>query len=295
MVMKEHDKLAKRLGMILTRLNTGEHLYLADLATEFNVSTRTLQRDFNTRLNYLPIQREGSCYYLDPKFLGRQTYKDVHRILVKAGLDSLFPDKQCLSNGLLNSNNSIPYLIKNPNIEDCSRFTDKFTKLTGAIRLSSLVHLQYYGKKYELVHPYKLVNDRGIWYLAASYKDELLSFKLSNIDAIEQLAEKFVSDERVVSQIYSTNHLTVENGVIEATIKVEPIIASHFSESILPEQELLQILENGGLIIMTKSRSMTELITLLKPWLPHIDILSPSCLKQELIKDLYTALAKLES
>ncbi|MBN8147871.1 DeoR family transcriptional regulator, partial [Vibrio vulnificus] len=58
--MKEHDTLAKRLGIILTRLNTGARLYLEELSREFGVSERTLQRDFNERLNYLPIQREGA-------------------------------------------------------------------------------------------------------------------------------------------------------------------------------------------------------------------------------------------
>ncbi|WP_390903073.1 DeoR family transcriptional regulator, partial [Vibrio kanaloae] len=52
--MKEHDKLAKRLGIILTRLNTGEKLHLEDLSREFGVARRTLNRDFNERLNYLP-------------------------------------------------------------------------------------------------------------------------------------------------------------------------------------------------------------------------------------------------
>lgn len=64
--MKEHDKLAKRLGIILTRLNTGEKLHLDDLSREFGVARRTLNRDFNERLNYLPIQRDGACYSLDP-------------------------------------------------------------------------------------------------------------------------------------------------------------------------------------------------------------------------------------
>lgn len=57
--MEEHDKLAQRLGMILTKLNAGEHLQIASLAQEFNVSERTIQRDLNKRLSYLPLEREG--------------------------------------------------------------------------------------------------------------------------------------------------------------------------------------------------------------------------------------------
>ncbi|MFQ2285548.1 hypothetical protein [Aeromonas dhakensis] len=49
--MHEHDKIAQRLGMLLTRLYSGEKLHLSDLATEYNVTVRTLQRDFNQRLS----------------------------------------------------------------------------------------------------------------------------------------------------------------------------------------------------------------------------------------------------
>ena len=39
--MYEHDKIAQRLGMLLTRLYSGEKLHLSDLATEYNVTVRT--------------------------------------------------------------------------------------------------------------------------------------------------------------------------------------------------------------------------------------------------------------
>ncbi|HHK9512572.1 TPA: transcriptional regulator, partial [Morganella morganii] len=48
-----HDRLAFRLAMIISRLFRGETLYPAQLAREFNVSARTLQRDFSERLVFL--------------------------------------------------------------------------------------------------------------------------------------------------------------------------------------------------------------------------------------------------
>ncbi len=44
-----HDKLSTRLTQILQKLNSGESLSLDDLANEFNVSLRTIQRDINER------------------------------------------------------------------------------------------------------------------------------------------------------------------------------------------------------------------------------------------------------
>ncbi|UYB73081.1 DeoR family transcriptional regulator [Aeromonas veronii] len=57
--MAEHDTLAQRLGVILTKLNNGQRLVISELAHEFNVSARTIQRDLNVRLAYLPLERDG--------------------------------------------------------------------------------------------------------------------------------------------------------------------------------------------------------------------------------------------
>ncbi len=61
--MAEHDTLAQRLGVILTKLNNGQRLVISELAHEFNVSARTIQRDLNVRLAYLPLEREGQTTY----------------------------------------------------------------------------------------------------------------------------------------------------------------------------------------------------------------------------------------
>ncbi|EAI2740509.1 HTH domain-containing protein [Campylobacter jejuni] len=48
--MKEYDKLSIRLVQILSKFNNGESLSAQELAQEFNVDTRTIQRDLNERL-----------------------------------------------------------------------------------------------------------------------------------------------------------------------------------------------------------------------------------------------------
>lgn len=78
--MHEHDKIAQRLGMLLTRLYSGEKLHLSDLATEYNVTVRTLQRDFNQRLSYLPIEHRSQQYWLDPGFLNHKNDGKVRKL-----------------------------------------------------------------------------------------------------------------------------------------------------------------------------------------------------------------------
>lgn len=56
----DYDKILTRLTRILSKLNNGEALSVKELAEEFNVSTRTIQRDFNKHLiSSFPIYQEG--------------------------------------------------------------------------------------------------------------------------------------------------------------------------------------------------------------------------------------------
>lgn len=89
--MHEHDKIAQRLGMLLTRLYSGEKLHLSDLATEYNVTVRTLQRDFNQRLSYLPIEHRSQQYWLDPGFLNHKSDGKLRKLAEQLGITDLFP------------------------------------------------------------------------------------------------------------------------------------------------------------------------------------------------------------
>jgi len=73
---KEHDTLAIRLAQILTMFNDGRRLTLKELAEEFSVSARTIQRDFE-RLSTLPIKKENGYYHLEEYALGKLSFKDI--------------------------------------------------------------------------------------------------------------------------------------------------------------------------------------------------------------------------
>ena len=52
----EHGRLAERLVAILGRLNDGEALSPAELAVDFGVNLRTIQRDLNQRFSFLHLE-----------------------------------------------------------------------------------------------------------------------------------------------------------------------------------------------------------------------------------------------
>ena len=60
----DYDKILTRLTQILSKLYQGEQLQPKDLADEFNVSLRTIQRDFKERLANFPIFYENKHWQM---------------------------------------------------------------------------------------------------------------------------------------------------------------------------------------------------------------------------------------
>lgn len=294
MWMREHDTLAKRLGLILTRLNTGERLALDNLSREFNVSERTLQRDFNERLNYLPIEREGGTYYLNPKYLGNRSKADIKPILDKLGLSRLFPSFDALSFTQLVENETTPFLFRDIKVEDVSTYQDTFNQLTLAIQRNRKVHFSYKQRQYQNAMPYKLVNDRGWWYLAAVHHHSLKTFKVANVKGVEVLNHSFLVDTKITGQLLRDNLLWLTDNPIEVVVKVDPSVAVHFrNNTLLPEQQLIKVLDDGSLLITSTITDKKQILPILKYWLPDIEILSPSELKQSLVHELQFSIEQL--
>ena len=83
---RSHDTLVYRLAQILVKLNQGERLDPQELADEFGVNLRTIQRDLNERFAYLPLEKSDGRYHLDPAFLGKLSTRDIERFASLAGV-----------------------------------------------------------------------------------------------------------------------------------------------------------------------------------------------------------------
>lgn len=273
---------------MLARLNAGERLYLKELEAEFGIHERTVLRDFS-RLSYLPLLRDNGCYYLDMKRVRGQATNRLSNLLFNMGLESLFPVK--LVNEYWQDENAFPFLFKNLRLEDTSQCTDILEQLSKAINQQQRISFSYQGQTSENIHPYRLVNDRGIWYLAATHAGQLYSYRLAKISQIQRHEDKYKPSKKVHEEIHrqGMEWLTYDNA--EVLIQVDHDIAPRFLEaSILPNQQLLKELSDGSLLISSRVSRLSDIIPLLKSWMPQIEVLSPASLKLELIRELYASL-----
>ena len=293
--MDTHDKLGLRLGLILTKLNAGERINVDALSVEFNVSRRTIQRDLNQRLAYLPLEQQGSDYWLSAASLGKRSNRDIRHFAAVLSIEGMFPylDDRLLHT-LLDSNQQAPFLIKGSSYEDSSVFVKEFRLLERCIRNQQVIEFSYKADRYQPVYPYRLVNYRGLWYLAAVHDGKLKSFVASNIRDIHHAYETFPPDNSIQREINENATIWYGASVIEVVISVSATVTEYFKRRmLLPEQKILHELEGGDLLVSTRVQHPTQILPLIKYWLPHVDVVSPASIKKQVLADLRTALDRM--
>lgn len=282
---KSHDTLALRLSLILTKLNSGESFTAKELAEEFNVSARTIQRDIKERLVYIPINRSGDYYSMETYALGKLSFEDIKNFATLSGIKSLYPS---LSNefisDILNAKLNSAYLIKNQGFEDISNKQEWFEMISAAIIKNSPVSFVYNDKK-RILNPYKLINNEGIWYLLADESGHLKTFTFSKIEKFkwEDDTRSFTPKKEFLEQI-STNKLNwfTNDELIEVTLQIDNKVKEYFTrKEILSNQKLVEQNENH-FTISTKVSYDDEILKLVKYWIPYIKIVSPQSLQDKL-------------
>lgn len=282
---EKSEKLALRLGDILTRLYRGEVLSISWLMEEYGVSEKTLRRDFNQRLVNAPIVKVEDGYRLETQVQSGTT--TVQRTFDESGLSSLLPSKFNISTS------PSTVLFKNPRIEDSQKYDRIFAQLASAITSRTIIDLTYQSRLITQLHPYRLVNDRGIWYLSGVASGQLYSYRIAKISQIHTTEDKYNPDPKVLENIHRVGMewLTAENA--EVLLQVDAEIASRFVDRvILPNQQVLKELSDGSLLVSSRVSKLGEIMPILKQWMPRIEVLSPTTLKLELMRELYASLER---
>ena len=152
----KHDKLATRLAHILMRFNDGGKISVEELASEFDVDTRTIYRDLHERLSFMPIKKEDGKYFLEPFALGKLSFKDIQNFAILSGIDTLYPklDSNFIVDLLSEKVNRV-LMVKNSGFEKVDYAL--FEKISVMILNKLMIHFAY-DDKLRSVNPYKLIN-----------------------------------------------------------------------------------------------------------------------------------------
>ena len=293
-----HDTLVYRLAQILVKLNQGERLDPQSLAVEFGVNLRTIQRDLNERFAYLPLEKADGRYRIDPTFLGKLSTKDIERFASLAGVRGLFPSlSDSFLRDIFDERMQVALLVKGHSYEDLTGKESLFRELEQAIVARRHVTLDYSKdegvKTYVALAPFKLVNHKGIWYLAARDGDQLKTFAFTRIAQIRVLDTRFDPDSSIEGKLLAEDGIWFREDSIEVVLKIASEVAGYFKRRrLIANQVIEKELEDGSLLISARVGHANQVLPIVRYWIPHIRIISPESLQVDMERGLATYLAR---
>lgn len=289
---QSHDTVAYRLASILQKLNQGEKLDPNQLAQEYQVHRRTIMRDLTERFTFLPLNVNQGIYSLEPSYLGKFDLEDIHRFAKFASIRDLFGkiDQQFFQKYLTDS-----VLIKGITYEKIGDKQPEFELISQAILQQH--HLQFFYQRVQKkqgdtsvafeVEPYKLINNNGVWYLIALHDNKVKVFSFTRISLPKVQATTFDLDPAIKQHIETDDGIYFEGVMDEVILKIHPSVAVYFTRrALLPNQEIIQELTDGTLIVLCRNVHEQQILPLVRYWLPNLTIVAPDNLKQKLMNEL---------
>ena len=283
MTLKKHERLAYRLSVILIKLNAGERLDILALAETYQVSIRTLKRDFQDRLTPLDFSECGPRFYqLHPKKIGYLDITDIKRFANFVSVQDLLPkiDRIFFQEQLSQS-----ILVKGFAYENIQTRRDDFKAIDQAIGECLYIEFDYRKMseratdscpKHHRLQPYRLLNKNGIWYVVGQRDGQTRAFCFTQITNLQVSTQTFTACEDAKAQILSTDSLFFSNHISEIVLQVDACVAGYFQRrNLLPNQELIRRLDSGDLLLACKNVHPREVVPIVQYWLPHIRVISP--------------------
>lgn len=301
MAKPEYDKAMYRLTTIICRLNIGEALDVKELATEFGVTTRTVQKDLNERLSHLPIERreEDGRYRFMGDYRLRGT-SEPDAILVADLMTAMIRNvdagyTKIADNFIKGRSFSTSCFLFHLNLEDISSCGDIFRLLNQAVALRQQVGFSYRNNQGEskdyTVHPYRLANLKGFWYLLAYDLKigRLKSFYLKKITSPIIHPGNYKVDSAVMEELENFSDEIFSPWVCEdcqiVKLKIGGV-ARLYLERNLPAALKVESEDDDSLLASMTYFSDSEVLALVKQWLPDIVIVDNKALSDELKAEL---------
>lgn len=287
MIMQhDYDKILTRLSIILSKLYQGEKLKINDLADEFNVSTRTIQRDFKERLINFPIFYENKHWQMqnDFKIEKNLSLEDAITLDILENFSSNFGKKfhNKTSNILKKlKNRQYSPIFTKLNMEDISSEYENMISFEDAIIQKYQIQVRYVSKNKEEIieiNPLKIVNFEGLWYLIATdINHKLKSYYIKNITLLKTLKKKFEIPKKVEAILNSAISIWFsDDEPFEVIMQIDNYVARYFiNKPICSTQKIISQDENSTTISLFATSDM-EIIPIVKSWMPFIRVVSPS-------------------
>ena len=292
------QKLAQRITHILALLYQGDTIDKHQLAEQFGVAVRTIERDLGERLAGIIEPTDGGGWQLRPEHRASIPATHLGSYARMAGVQHVFPDR------------SLPWLIRQLETPADARglqvqpapeediAAPHFAALQAACQQHRPCRFTYSGKARE-VQPYRLIHKGGAWYLAAfepsADLDHPKAFSLARIKALRvDDGTTFRPEQRHLDYLASQSDIWFTASATRVMLRVAAPVAHYFRQRELLPQQAAQESEGGSLIVTASIHHPTQLLPVVRYWMPHVRIIEPRAWEQTLIAELRQTLAAWE-
>jgi predicted DNA-binding transcriptional regulator YafY len=295
---QKYDTILRRLTQILSKLSNDERPNTKELAEEFNVTVRTIQKDFKNNLSEFPIIKDenGRFMFQEGFSLNRTILENDEIMFLKIAL-SQYNDvsniekiKNSIFQKLATKNFYNPYYIKQPDIEDLNIDSPFIQKLEKYIKNQEIVQLVLENKAIE-VEAYKIANFNGFWYLFAKdlTDNRVKTFKLSEIKKVTSIDMYYKTTPEAIESILENAHSAfyTDGNSFEVVVHVHKEASPYFrSKDFLESQRITKEYDDGSIEVSFEVSHDEDIDNIIKSWLPHITVIEPIRYKDKLVNEL---------
>jgi predicted DNA-binding transcriptional regulator YafY len=313
-----------RQWKILKTVEAGRYTTAADLAGQYGVTERTIRRDIEA------LQEAGFPLY-DDRVDGRKVWRLVEgyqqrltQSFTLAELAALYFGKNMLSflGGAPFAQDlesafgkikealparSLPYLARIQELfsarpdptKDYSQKQDVIAGLIDAIlhqRRARIAYFSFNSKRTKsyTIDPYRLVYYRGGLYLYARAHEyaEVRTFAVERVQAIEVLDEEFEIPADFNVSEYARGAFGIAGGKPETVeLLFAPEMAGYIRERVWHESQRMEDRPDGSVLLVLQVAPGWELKSWIKGFLPHVRLLKPTSLRDDIARELEAAQA----
>ena len=295
----DYDKAMLRLSTIITRLYQGDLLSVTELAQEFAVSNRTIQRDFNDRLNNFPIEQVKKKWKLRDGCTIEKTLP-IDELVVSQILEKMSQDiggefytktKNLLSRIQNNEFNPIYTRI---DMEDLSGHLQSIAVVEEAIckkqSIKALYKTDNEAKEVEL-NPLKLANFEGFWYLITldNENEYVKKYHFKSLSGITLLDRTFERSPKLDESLENALGIwfRIHADPFEVRLSVSPEIAKFFRRKPLSKTQVISSVgTDGSMEITLKITHEMEIIPIVQYWMPNMRVIEPLWIHEQIMENI---------
>ena len=283
---KQNNKNTRQL-QIIKRLYALESLEVSKISSEYHVSARTMTRDMKQISSVIPLINMHGIWTLNVERL-RSVDNPLSFTLLQSFAKNMQMDVGCFE--LYGMNESkVNFAIEYNHLP--KKLGEKIVTALQHESCCTFDYLKPHERSQRKVDPIKLYTQSGRWYIIArDYKDDMVkTFLLSRIEHFKVTNEAISLTKAMLDEAEEMKNVWTSREKQEILVRlyVKPDVLSYIEDiKIHHTQDIVEHHYDGGAEVHCTITHKLEILPAIKSWIPHIHILEPKWLWEEIMHDL---------